>query len=385
MKPIYLDYSSTTPIAEEVQIIMNKNLNDSFGNPSSIHSFGRISKVLIEEARQTIASTIDAESSEIIFTSGGTESDNHSLIGTAFASKRKSGKNHFIISSIEHHAVIYSAEYLKSLGFEYSVVNVTSTGLIDLEKLKKLIKPETFLISVMYINNEVGTIQNISEIGNICKKNGILFHTDAVQAYGKLKISVKELPIDLMSITSHKIYGPKGIGAIYIRKGTEIDSLIHGGSQERGKRAGTENLPLIIGFAEASKLAYSKLEIENIRIANLKKELLILLKPISEVIIQNSIVENSIPNIVNISFDSTKINIDGEALLLNLDLEGFALSSGSACSSGSVQASHVLLAMGRDEKTALATLRISIGRYTTIEELKEFVSALLLIVERIKK
>ena len=385
MKPIYLDYSSTTPIAEEVQIIMNKNLNDSFGNPSSIHSFGRISKVLIEEARQTIASTIDAESSEIIFTSGGTESDNHSLIGTAFASKRKSGKNHFIISSIEHHAVIHSAEYLKSLGFEYSVVNVTSTGLIDLEKLKKLIKPETFLISVMYINNEVGTIQNISDIGNICKKNGILFHTDAVQAYGKLKISVKELPIDLMSITSHKIYGPKGIGAIYIRKGTEIDSLIHGGSQERGKRAGTENLPLIIGFAEASKLAYSKLEIENIRIANLKKELLILLKPISEVIIQNSIVENSIPNIVNISFDSTKINIDGEALLLNLDLEGFALSSGSACSSGSVQASHVLLAMGRDEKTALATLRISIGRYTTIEELKEFVSALLLIVERIKK
>ncbi len=385
MKPIYLDYSSTTPIAEEVQIIMNKNLNDSFGNPSSIHSFGRISKVLIEEARQTIASTIDAESSEIIFTSGGTESDNHSLIGTAFASKRKSGKNHFIISSIEHHAVIHSAEYLKSLGFEYSVVNVTSTGLIDLEKLKKLIKPETFLISVMYVNNEVGTIQNISEIGNICKKNGILFHTDAVQAYGKLKISVKELPIDLMSITSHKIYGPKGIGAIYIRKGTEIDSLIHGGSQERGKRAGTENLPLIIGFAEASKLAYSKLEIENIRIANLKIELLILLKPISEVIIQNSIVENSIPNIVNISFDSTKINIDGEALLLNLDLEGFALSSGSACSSGSVQASHVLLAMGRDEKTALATLRISIGRYTTIEELKEFVSALLLIVERIKK
>jgi len=385
MKPIYLDYSSTTPIAEEVQIIMNKNLNDSFGNPSSIHSFGRISKVLIEEARQTIASTINAESSEIIFTSGGTESDNHSLIGTAFASKRKSGKNHFIISSIEHHAVIHSAEYLKSLGFEYSVVNVTSTGLIDLEKLKKLIKPETFLISVMYINNEVGTIQNISDIGNICKKNGILFHTDAVQAYGKLKISVKELPIDLMSITSHKIYGPKGIGAIYIRKGTEIDSLIHGGSQERGKRAGTENLPLIIGFAEASKLAYSKLEIENIRIANLKKELLILLKPISEVIIQNSIVENSIPNIVNISFDSTKINIDGEALLLNLDLEGFALSSGSACSSGSVQASHVLLAMGRDEKTALATLRISIGRYTTIEELKEFVSALLLIVERIKK
>ncbi len=385
MKPIYLDYSSTTPIAEEVQVIMNKNLNDSFGNPSSIHSFGRISKVHIEEARQTIALTIGAESSEIIFTSGGTESDNHSLIGTAFVSKRKSGKNHFIISSIEHHAVIHSAEYLKSLGFEYSVVNVTSTGLINLEKLKKLIKPETFLISVMYVNNEVGTIQNISEIGNICRINGILFHTDAVQAYGKLKISVKELPIDLMSITSHKIYGPKGIGAIYIRKGIEIDSLIHGGSQERGKRAGTENLPLIVGFAEASKLAYSKLEIENIRIANLKKELLILLKPISEVIIQNSIVENSISNIVNISFDSTKINIDGEALLLNLDLEGFALSSGSACSSGSVQASHVLLAMGRDEKTALATLRISIGRYTTIEELKEFVSALLLIVERIKK
>ncbi|MSP64403.1 MAG: cysteine desulfurase [Ignavibacteria bacterium] len=385
MKPIYLDYSSTTPIAEEVQIIMNKNLNDSFGNPSSIHSFGRISKVLIEEARQTIASTIDAESSEIIFTSGGTESDNHSLIGTAFASKRKSGKNHFIISSIEHHAVIHSAEYLKSLGFEYSVVNVTSTGLIDLEKLKKLIKPETFLISVMYVNNEVGTIQNISEIGKICKESRILFHTDAVQAYGKIKISVKELPIDLMSITAHKIYGPKGVGAIYIRKGTEIDSLIHGGSQERGKRAGTENLPLIVGFAEASKLAYSKLEIENIRIANLKKELLILIKPISEVIIQNSFVGNSVPNIVNISFDSTKINIDGEALLLNLDLEGFALSSGSACSSGSVQASHVLLAMGRDEKTALATLRISIGRYTTIEELKEFVSALLLIVERIKK
>ncbi|MDA0986970.1 MAG: cysteine desulfurase family protein [Bacteroidetes bacterium] len=385
MKNIYLDYASTTPLDPKVKLLMDSYLTENFGNPSSIHSFGRKSKVDLEIYRQTIAEIIGAEPSEINFTSGGSESDSQAIIGTALASKRKSDKNHLIISSIEHHAVLHSAEYLKNLGFEISIVNVDSNGFVHVDELKKLINSKTLLISIMFVNNETGIIQNIIELGNIAKENKVLFHTDAVQAFGKIKISTKDLPIDIMSISSHKIYGPKGIGVTFIRKGIQVDSLIHGGSQERGKRAGTESLSLIAGFVEAAKICYSQLEKESSQIKKLQNELIKKLNPIIKYIIINSDIKNSIPNILNISFDSQKINIDGESLLLNLDLQGFALSNGSACSSGSIKPSHVLLAMGRSSQTALAALRISIGRFTTIDEIKDFASTLIRIVEKIRK
>lgn len=380
---IYLDYSATTPVDPAVTEAMLPYFTQSFGNASSIHSFGRETKISLEESREKIALAIGAKAGEVFFTSGGTEADNHALFGVAFAAKRAYGKNHLIISAIEHHAVLHSAEYLRSNGFEVTILPVDQFGKINPDELRASITSKTCLISIIHANNEIGTIQPIEEMARIAHEHEIVFHSDTVQSVGKIPVNVETLSVDMLAISAHKFYGPKGIGAIYIRKGVDVDSFIHGGAQERNRRAGTENVPLAVGLAKAMEMSQHEMEANTNRIMKLKKQLQRSLTEKFDCILFNGHPIEALPTIVNISFDSSKIDIDGEALLLNMDLNGVAVTSGSACSSGSMEASHVLHAIGRDLKTARASIRFSLGKFTTEDEIEKAVDVLETVIRKI--
>ena len=376
VQKIYLDYSATTPVDPDVTAAMLPYFTRSFGNASSIHSFGRETKIVLEESREKIARAIGARTGEIFFTSGGTEADNHALIGVAMAANRSHGKNHIVVSAVEHHAVLQSAEYLRGNGFDVTILPVDEFGKVDPDDVRRAIVPRTSLVSVMHVNNEIGTIEPIEEIARVVHDHGVVFHSDTVQSAGKIPINVDALSIDILAISAHKIYGPKGIGAVYIRKGIDVDSYIHGGAQERNRRAGTENVPLVIGFAKAIETSQHDMEKNTNYISTLRKELKRLLSERFDCICFNGHPTDALPNIVNISFDSAKRDVDGEALLLNMDLHGVAVTSGSACSSGSMEPYHVLHAIGRDVKTARASIRFSIGKYTTNDEIAKAVGIL---------
>ncbi len=365
MRRIYLDYTATTPVDPQVFEEMKPYFTEKCGNPSSIHKYGQEAKAAIEESRYIIAGYISAAPGELFFMSSGTESNNTAIKGLAPKLKAL-GKNHIITSKVEHHAVLESCEYLSEQGFDITYLDVDEFGVVNLEQLKNSITSRTGLISIMFANNEVGSINPVAQIGAIAKSSGILFHTDAVQAFGKIPVNVN---VDLLTITAHKLYGPKGIGALYVRKGIELEKLMHGGGQERGRRAGTESPALIVGFAKAAQIAHDLMQTESDKILKLKQRLKSKIENEFSFAIFNGHTTQCLPNILNVSFDSKKIKIDGEALILNMDLGGIAVTSGSACTSGSVKPSHVLLAMGRDVETAQATIRFSFGRFTTEEEI----------------
>ncbi|MBP3911273.1 MAG: cysteine desulfurase NifS [Niameybacter sp.] len=378
MNRIYLDHAATTPVKPEVLDAMMPYFTQSFGNPSSIYQVAQINKKAIDDARETIAKHLGANTNEIFFTSGGTEADNWAIKGIVEANKNKG--NHIITTKIEHHAVLHTCEYLEKQGFEVTYLDVNEEGVIDLEALKAAIKDTTILISIMYANNEVGTIMPIKEIGAIAKEHGIAFHTDAVQAIGQVRIDVKEQNIDALSLSGHKIYGPKGIGVLYIRRGLRITNLIHGGAQERGRRAGTENVPAIVGIAKAMELAYTDFEAKNERIKGLRDKLMngILESiPYSKL---NGSSANRLVNNVNIGFEF----VEGESLLLLLDMNGVAASSGSACTSGSLDPSHVLLALGLPHEKAHGSLRLTLGEGTTEQEVDYVLEKLPAIVQRMR-
>lgn len=377
-KIVYLDHSATTYVKEEVLNKMIPYFRENYGNPSSLYSIARSTKSVIDKSREKVAKALGANSNEIYFTSGGCESDNWAIKGVALKNKAKG--NHIITTSIEHPAIMNTCKYLEKNGFEVTYLSVDEEGLINIEELKSSIKETTILISVMFANNEIGTIQPIKEIGKIAKEKGIIFHTDAVQAIGHIDIDVNELNIDLLSLSAHKFYGPKGIGVLYIRKGTKIDNFIHGGGQERNKRAGTENIPLIVGLSEAIELATSNIEEKNKEIIVKRDRLLngIIEKiPYTKV---NGSLDKRLPNNVNISFEF----IEGEGLLLLLDLAGICASTGSACSSGSLDPSHVLLAIGLPHEIAHGSLRLTLGEENTNEEIDYVLEELPKIVQRLR-
>lgn len=378
MRKVYLDHSATTPVRPEVAELMLTYLTTHFGNPSSIHSFGREAKKAQEIAREQVAGLIGANPQEIIFTSGGTEADNLAVIGVAQAYSKK-GK-HLITSTIEHHAVLDTFEYLEKQGFKVTYIPVDSEGMVDPEDVEKAITDETTLISIMHVNNEVGTIQPIEEIGRIAKSKGVIFHTDAVQSVGKIPVDVNKLQVDLLTASSHKIYGPKGVGCLYVRKGVRLEPQFHGGGQERKRRPGTENLPGIVGFGKAAELAGQELEQEMERLTELRDMLIRgILERIPEVKL-NGHREKRLPGNVNVSIRY----IEGESLLLSLDMKGIAASSGSACTSGSLDPSHVLLAMGIPHEIAHGSLRMTLGRDNTKEDIEYVLEVLPAIVERLR-
>jgi cysteine desulfurase len=379
MKRIYLDHAATTPVDPAVVETMLPFFTEYFGNPSSVYTEGRGVKKSIEAARLQIAKAINADPREIYFTGSGSEADNWAIKGIAMKNQAK-GK-HIITSTIEHHAVLHTCEYLEKQGFEVTYLPVDEDGLISLDDLRNAIRKDTILVTIMFANNEIGTVEPIKEIGEIVKEKGIIFHTDAVQALGNIPVDVKDLNVDLLSISAHKIYGPKGIGALFIRKGVPIDNLIHGGAQERKKRAGTENTAEIVAFGKAAEMAAEHLE-EN---ANHMKELRdLLIKGIMDNIPQvrlNGHPEKRLPGNANFCFDY----IEGESILLSLDIIGIAGSSGSACTSGSLDPSHVLLAIGLPAGVAHGSLRLTIGKHTTVEDINYVVDNLIQIIERLRK
>lgn len=362
--PIYFDHAATTPVDERVLQKMIPYFTENFGNPNSQHVFGRNSVKAVDEARDTIAKIIGAKPSEVYFTSGGTESDNWAIRGIAHAYKDKG--NHIIISPIEHAAMITTAKALEKEGFKVDFMKVDSEGFIDLEHLKTLVNDKTIFVGCMMANNEVGTIEPIREMVEIAHSVGAVAFTDAVQAAGVLKINVKELGVDMMSMSSHKIYGPKGVGALYIRNGLKTQSIITGGHQERTKRGGTTNVPGIVGFAEAFKIAVSEIDKNFEYVSSLRDRFIDrIISEVPFVKLNGPKKENRLPANADFSFDF----IEGESILFSLDLAGIAVSSGSACSSGSLEPSHVLLALGVPEALAHGSIRFSFGKHNTIEEI----------------
>lgn len=377
-KRIYLDYSATTPVKQEVVNEMLPYFTENFGNPSSIHGFGRDAKNSITKARESIAKFLNASTDEIYFTGGGSESDNWAIKGIAHANKAKG--NHIITTTIEHHAVLHTCEALAKEGFEITYLPVDGEGMIDLKALEAAIKETTTLITIMAVNNEIGTVQPIEEIGALAKSRGVLFHTDAVQALGNIPLDVKAMNIDAMSMSSHKIYGPKGIGALYIKKGIRIQNLIEGGAQERKRRAGTENVPGIMGFGKAVEMASENFETHVQHLEALRDRLM---NGIMEQIPYAKLNGHKIkrhPGNVNICFEF----IEGESLLLSLDLVGIAGSSGSACTSGSLDPSHVLMAIGLPHEIAHGSLRLTVGDFTTEEDVDYTIKNLIEIVARLR-
>ena len=360
---VYLDNAATTKTAPEVVQAMLPYFTENYGNPSSIYSLGTESKKAISQVRETIAGTLGAANNEIYFTAGGSEADNWALkaVAEAYASKGK----HIITSKIEHHAVLHTCEYLEKNGCEITYVNVDENGIVKLDELEKAIRPDTILISIMYANNEIGTIQPIKEIGEIARKHNVLFHTDAVQAYGQLPINVDECSIDMLSASGHKLNGPKGIGFLYIRKGIKIRSFIHGGQQERGRRAGTENVPGIVGLGAAVERAFSMMEEKTVKERELQDYLIGRIESEIPYCRLNGDREKRLPNNVNFSFRF----VEGESLLIMLDMKGICASSGSACTSGSLDPSHVLLAIGLPHEIAHGSLRLTLSEENTMEEM----------------
>lgn len=377
-KLIYLDNAATTVVKKEVLDTMIPYFTEYYGNPSSLYDFANKSKMAMEDSRIILADMINAKDSEIYFTGGGSESDNWALkaIAQAYADKGK----HIITSKIEHHAILHTCEFLEKQGYSISYVDVDENGIIKIDELKKAIRPDTILISIMFANNEIGTIQPIKEIGQIAKKHGILFHTDAVQAFGHIPIDVEELNIDMLSASGHKFNGPKGIGFLYIRKNVKIGSFIHGGAQERGRRAGTGNVPGVVGMGKAAELAKESMnermkketELRDYLIDNVLKEI-----PYTRL---NGYRRNRLPNNANFSFQF----VEGESLLIMLDMKGVCASSGSACASSSLDPSHVLLAIGLPHEIAHGSLRLTLSDDTTKEEIDYVISELKGIVERLR-
>ncbi len=375
---IYMDNAATTPTKKEVLAEMLPYFSEKYGNPSSIYSLGGQSKNAVEKAREQVAIALGAKAKEIYFTSGGSEADNWAIKGIAFANRHKG--NHIITSKIEHHAVLHTCEFLERQGFKITYLDVDEYGVVDIEQLKNSITDETILISIMFANNEIGTIQPIKEIGEIAKEKGIYFHTDAVQAIGNIKIDVNELNIDLLSLSAHKFHGPKGVGALYIRQGVKLDNLIEGGAQEKNRRAGTENVPGIVGLGKAIELAYENLDEHNEKLINLRERLIKGIFDNIDDVRLNGHPTNRLPGNTNFCFKY----IEGESLLLSLDIEGVAGSSGSACTSGSLDPSHVLLAIGLPHEIAHGSLRLTLGDFNTEEEVDYVVEKLIPIVQRLR-
>ena len=378
MRRVYMDHNGTTPVHPEVLEAMMPFFKDQFGNASSVHWAGREVKKYLDEARERVAGLLTALPEEIVFTGCGTESDNMAIKGVAFALQDKG--RHMITTQVEHHAVLHTCQFLEKMGYEVTYLPVDGEGLIDLEDLRRSIKDQTILITIMFANNETGTIFPVQEIGQIARERGVIFHTDAIQAVGKLPIDLQHLPVDILSLSGHKIYAPKGIGAQYIHTGTKMMPLIHGGGQERNRRAGTENIPYIIGLGKACEIARRDFQKRYDHLLVLRDRLQQgILSQIAHVRV-NGHPTRRLPNTLNLSF----LYIEGESLLLNLDLEGIAVSSGSACTSGSLDPSHVLLAMGVPPEVAQSAIRFSLGWANTEEDVDYLVEVLPRIVKRLR-
>ncbi|WP_150844723.1 MULTISPECIES: cysteine desulfurase NifS [unclassified Clostridium] len=377
-KTVYMDYAATTYTKPEVLEDMIPYFTEFYGNPSSIYSISRETKKAIDKARNRIAKAINADPAEIYFTGGGSEADNWAIKGIALANKNKG--NHIITTKIEHHAVLHTCEYLEKQGFEVTYLDVDEEGAIRLEELKNAIKPSTILVTIMTANNEIGTVQPIKEIGAICKERKVFFHTDAVQAIGHIDMDVKNMDIDALSLSGHKIYGPKGVGVLYLRKGIKIHNLVHGGAQERNRRAGTENVAGIVGLGKAIELAMENLTEEKERLTYLRDKLIKGLLEIPYSKLNGSVGDKRLPGNVNISFEF----IEGESVLLMLDAKGICASSGSACTSGSLDPSHVLLSIGLPHEVAHGSLRLTMGAKTTEEEVDYVIETVPAIVQRLR-
>ncbi len=375
---IYLDNAATTRTAKEVVDAMIPYFTENYGNPSSIYELGQRSKEAITTAREQIAEVIGAKPEEIYFTAGGSEADNWALKAACEAYEKK-GK-HIITTKIEHHAILHTCEYLEKKGVEVTYLDVDENGLVDLDALQKAIRPDTILISIMFANNEIGTIEPVKEIGMIAKEHGILFHTDAVQAFGQVPIDVDDMHIDMLSSSAHKINGPKGIGFLYIRKGVKIRSFVHGGAQERKRRAGTENVPAIVGYGVAAKRAADTMEERTARERQLRDDFIKRVEKEIPYVKLNGHPDKRLPNNINFSFRF----IEGESLLIMLDMKGIAGSSGSACTSGSLDPSHVLLAIGLPHEIAHGSLRLSLGEDTTKEDLDYTLEQIKEIIQKLR-
>jgi cysteine desulfurase len=379
LRRIYLDHSATTPVRPEVLEAMLPYFGEDFGNPSSAHRFSQKPQEAVEGSRNKVAAALRCHPEEIIFTSGGTESDNLAILGVVRAAGGQ--KKHFITSAIEHKAVLETGHYLEKQGMEVTYLPVDGRGLVSTDDLKKSIRPDTALISIMLANNEVGVVQPLAEMTDLAREAGIPFHTDAVQALGKIPLSVDDLGVDLLSISAHKIYGPKGIGALYLRNGTGLTPLFSGGHHEMGKRAGTENVPGIVGLGIAAELAVGEMEEEGRRLDGLREILWEKISARIDAVSLNGHPDSRLPHLASISFQG----VEGEAMMLNLDLKGVAVSTGSACTTGTLEASHVLLAMGIDPAVAQGTLRFSLGRSNTGEDIDYVTETLPEIVDRLRK
>jgi cysteine desulfurase len=378
MKRVYLDYAATTPTHPEVVKTMLPYFTESFGNPSSIYSYGQEARGAIEEARRKVATLIGAHEDEIVFTSGGTEADNFAIKGTAFAHQSK--RNHIITSTIEHHAVLETCHFLERRGFPVTYLPVDKYGLVDPTELREVITDNTALVSIMHANNETGTIQPIKELAVIAREAGAYFHTDAVQTVGHIPVNINELGVDLLSMSAHKLYGPKGVGALYTRKGTRLVPFMHGGGQERNRRGSTENVPAIAGFGKAAEIAGQEMPEEAPRLTILRDRLIKrILEHISDTRL-NGHPQKRLPNNVNVSISY----VEGESMLLNLDLEAICASTGSACSSSSLEASHVLLALGLAHEQAHSSLRFTMGKWTTEEDVDRVMEILPQIVAKLR-
>ncbi len=376
---VYLDNAATTKTSQKVVDAMLPYFTNFYGNPSSLHTVGQTAKEELDKARQTVADCFNASAGEIYFTSGGSEADNQAIITACEIGARK-GKKHIVSSKFEHHAVLHTLDKMKKRGFEVTLVEVNADGVIKPEDVASAIREDTCLVTIMFANNEIGTIQPIKEIGAICKERKVIFHTDAVQAAGHIAIDVKDMNIDMLSISAHKFHGPKGVGALYARKGVFLSNVIEGGAQEKGKRGGTENLPAIVGMAVALKDACDNIEKNGKYISNLRDRLIKGLKKIPHSKINGDEVKR-VPNNVNICFEG----IEGESLLLLLDMEGISASSGSACTSGSLDPSHVLLSIGLPHEVAHGSLRLSLSEENTVEEIDYVLEKVPQVVELLRK
>lgn len=378
MNRVYMDYAATTPVDPRVRKAMEPFWTEKFGNPSSIHSFGQETLEAVETARKQVSCLIKADPSEIVFTSGGSESDNTAVKSVVFALREKG--NHIITSGIEHHAVYHTCEFLTSQGFDVTFLPVDENGMVDTSAVKNAITGKTILISIMHGNNEVGSVQPVADIGTIARSHSVLFHTDAVQSYGHLEIDVDKMNIDLLSLSAHKLYGPKGVGALYIRKGTPFIPFMHGGAQEKGRRSSTSNVTGIVGLGKASEIAGEEMVKEHTLVKGLRDSLLKKIQDRIEEVKLNGHPIQRLPNNIHLSIE----HVEGESLLMNLDLEGIAVSSGSACSAGSTEPSHVLTAMGLSPDQSRGSVRISLGRFSTEEEVNRVADTLEHVVSHLR-
>lgn len=375
---VYADNAATTRIAPQVLDAMLPYLKEEYGNPSTLYKLGREAKIAIEKAREQVAQVIGAKAEEIFFTGSGTEADNMALKGVLYGPAGK-GKKHLITTKIEHHAILHTAMALEKEGFQVTFLDVDKNGRVDLEELKQAITPDTALVSIMAANNEVGTIQPIEEIGKICREKGVLFHTDAVQAFGHMPLDVNKMNIDLLSLSAHKINGPKGSGALYIRRGLGLRPVIEGGGQERNRRSGTENVAGIVGLGQAAQLAMETMEEESARLKALAKKLTDGVLQIPETILTGD-PENRLPGACSFAISA----IEGESLVLYLDMEGICTSTGSACATGSLDPSHVLMAIGLSHEVSHGSLRVTLGRFNTEEEVDYIIETLPKVVEKLR-